>query len=230
MIKRKLAGAFLGLVLCFSGFSQSEASLTLLKAQKDSMLKAAYQEDSLKIEKQFQQKEKWEKLKARTVHPVFNSGDFSGVIPVENPTEIPDPNMDYKLLFELTFKNPDSLAAELNFGLVEVTRIINLHAQAGIPIKRIMPVIVVHAGALNAFTTNTYYQEHFHKDNPNLDLISQLEKFGTKFIACGQAMAFLNFKKEDMLPLVRISLTAQTVLSSYQLKGYVLYNLTMKDD
>jgi len=60
-------------------------------------------------------------------------------------------------------------------------------------------------------------------DNPNLKPIGDLDKLGTRFIACGQAMAFLNIKKEDLLPLVKVSLTAQTALSNYQLKGYVKY-------
>ena len=131
--------------------------------------------------------------------------------------------IDYKLLFELTGNNPDSLAKQINFGLMEVVRKINLHFASGIPLKKIFPVIVVHAGALNAITTNKYYQEHHKLDNPNIKLINELVKPGAKFIACVQAIAFLNIKAEDLLPLVKISLTAQTVLSSYQLKGYVLY-------
>ena len=84
-------------------------------------------------------------------------------------------------------------------------------------------MIVVHAGALNAITTNQYYKEHYKIDNPNFKLINDLKKIGTEFIACGQAMAFFDIKKEALLPLVKVSLTAQTVLSSYQLKGFVLY-------
>jgi intracellular sulfur oxidation DsrE/DsrF family protein len=128
----------------------------------------------------------------------------------------------------LTDNNADSVIKEANYGLVEVARIINLHAASGIPVGKILPVIVVHAGALNAFCTNDRYKEKYKTDNPNLKLISELKNFGARFIACGQAMAFKKFTKEDMLPEVKISLTAQTVLSGYQLKGYVLYNLTEK--
>jgi len=59
-------------------------------------------------------------------------------------------------------------------------------------------------------------------NNPNLNLISELEKLGTRFIACGQAMNFLDIKNEELLPVVKVSFTAQTALSGYQLKGYVL--------
>ena len=85
---------------------------------------------------------------------------------------------------------------------------------------------MVHGGALNAISSNAHYKERYKTDNPNLQLIKDLEQhFGARLIACGQAMAFLKFKKEDLLPEVKISLTAQTVLSSYQLKGFVRYDL-----
>lgn len=209
-------------ILCLVCFSQT-SNTDSLKLKKDSTIKATFRADSIKIEKEFAEKEKWEKLKAVLIHPVFSSGEFSGVVPVKDPTEVPDPNMDYKLLFELTSNNPDSLAKDFNAGLVEVTRVINLHVASGVPLKKIIPVIVVHAGALNAFTNNAYYQEHYKTDNPNLKLIGELKNIGARFIACGQAMAFFNIKKENLMPDVKISITAQTVLSNYQLKGFVLY-------
>lgn len=169
--------------------------------------------------------ERWEKIKTNAIFPVINAGEYSGVAPVKDPTEVPDPRIDYKLLFELTVNNPDSTAKDNNYGLVEVARIINLHVASGIPLNKIMPVIVVHSKALHAFCTNKFYKDHYKIDNPNLKLINELKNIGAKFIACGQAMTFLNVKKEDLLEDIKVSLTAQTVISSYQLKGYVWYDL-----
>jgi len=56
-------------------------------------------------------------------------------------------------------------------------------------------------------------------------LIKDLEKAGVRFIACGQAMSFMNVKEEDLVSGIKISLTAQTALSGYQLKGYVLKSI-----
>lgn len=212
-------------IVCLAGVSQKYNTDSLIKVQKDSSLRAAIHEDSVKIEKQFAERERWEKIKTTAIFPVINAGEYSGVAPVKDPTEIPDPKIDYKLLFELTANNPDSVAKENNYGLVEVARIINLHVASGIPVNKIMPVIVVHAGALKAFSTNKYYKDHYKLDNPNLKLLNELKNIGAKFIACGQAMTFLNIKKEDLVDDVKVSLTAQTVKSSYQLKGYVLYDL-----
>lgn len=214
---------FLSVVVLFFtsiSFAQVKTVDSLLRA-KDSILKATFSADSVKIEKEFTSKIRWEKLKSTTVFPVINAGEFSGVIPVKDPTEIPDPNQDYKLLFELINNNPDSIIKENNEGLVEVARVINLHVASGIPLKRIFPVIVIHGGALNAVITNEAYQKKFKTDNPNLKLVGELEKLGAKIIACGQAMAFKNIQREELLPSIKVSLTAQTVLTNYQLKGYV---------
>lgn len=201
----------------------SDSAIAILKKQKDSTLRATISADSTKIEKEFTEALRWEKLKGVTQYPHFKGNEFAGVIPVSNLTEIPDPNLDYKLLFELVANNPDSAIKLANFSLVEVSRIINLHIAAGIPLKKINPVIVIHAGALKAFTHNGYYQKNYKTDNPNLELIREFEKIGGKFIACGQALSFINLEREALLPEIKISLTAQTVLSSYQMKGYVLY-------
>lgn len=235
---RKLFLLIILCVTCHAGFSQtynSDSALHSLKIKKDSTLHAlkalsdsnyrtTMHNDSVRIDKEYTEKEKWEKLKGIAVYPAIKSGgEMSGVIPVKDPTEIPDPAIDYKILFELVRNNPDSLAKDINSGLAEIARVINLHVASGIPLKKIMPVIVVHAAALKAISNNEYYKKNFKIENPNLKLIQDLKNLGAKFIACGQAMTFFDVKKEDLLPDVKISLTAQTVISSYQLKGYVLF-------
>ncbi|MEI8058618.1 MAG: DsrE family protein [Ferruginibacter sp.] len=211
--------------LCYlTSFSQQND--IAFKAQKDSSLKALIHADSLKIEKEFAEIAKWNKIATTAQFPIFSAGLYSGVIPVKEPTEIPDSKLDYKLLFELTVNNPDSLLKEINIGLVEVARIINLHVASGIAGGKIIPVLVLHGGGLNAIINNDSYVKKFKVDNPNLKLIAELDKFGAKFIACGQALALMNINKETLLPIVKVSLTAKTVISSYQLKGFVLYNLS----
>ena len=215
---------FSGTLFC-QAVSSLDSVLRVRKMQKDSTLRVMAHADSVKVEKEFADKLKWDKINALLVYPLLNGGPYSGIIPVKDPTEIPDPGLDYKLLFELTANNPDSASAEINAGLTEVARIINLHIASGIPAKKIFPVIVVHAAALNAITGNEYYKKHYKLENPNLKLIGDLTAAGARFIACGQAMNFFNIKKEELLPLVKVSLTAQTALSSYQLRGYVKYVL-----
>ena len=185
------------------------------KPQKDSLAHSKMIEDSLKMQK----------LLAISEYPYIKGGKWSGVIPVADPTEIPEPKRDYKLLFEFANKNPDSLAKEISGGLDNVARVLNLHFASGIPAKNIIPVIVIDGPGIEAVMNNESYQKRHSMDNPNLKLIQDLENAGTKFMVCGQAMAFSEIKREELLPEVKVSLTAQTVLSNYQLQGFVLYQM-----
>lgn len=194
----------------------------VLSHTKDSTLKALYYEDSLKVEKEFAGKAKWENVFAKLQFPSIKGGQYSGIIPIKDPTEVPDPNLKYKILFELITNNPDSTSKEINAGLNEIARVINLHTASGIPAKNIMPVIVVHGPALQALKNNEAYQKKYKIENPNINLINDLSKYGAKFIACGQAMTFFDVTKEELLPVVKVSLTAKTVITGYQLQGYVL--------
>lgn len=169
----------------------------------------------------------------RTMFPAIKSYKWAGVAPVEDIDERPDPTMQYKLLVELTsfaYKDQDSAAKyDVNPGLGEIGRRINLHEAAGIPRKNMHVVVVVHAGALYALLNNHNYKKKYGIDNPNIALVNELQRYGVRFIACGQAMTFLKLEREDLLPNIRQALTAQTVLSTYQLKNYVYYDLSLRD-
>lgn len=201
----------------------ADSTMRVIQHQKDSTLRALMHADSIKVEKDFAEKIKMQKLMTIATYPLLKGGEKSGVVPVINPTEITDPTMDYKLLFDVASTDPETEAKEINTNLTEVARVINLHIASGIPVKKIFPVIIVHGSALNAITNNAYYQEHFKADNPNIKLINDLSSLGAKFIACGQAMAFLEIKKEALLPMIKVAVSAKTALSTYQLKGYVKY-------
>jgi intracellular sulfur oxidation DsrE/DsrF family protein len=195
--------------------AQSAAPDTTTKAQKDSLKSAQAHADSLK----------WEKILSVAQYPYVKGSKWSGVIPVADPTEVPDVKQDYKLLFEISERNPDSTAKEINLSLDDVARILNLHYASGIPPKQIIPVVVLHGPGLDAVLTNAVYRKKHSIDNPNIKLVHDLINVGTKFIVCGQALAFKGLTKDDVLPEMKVSLTAQTVLSNYQLHGYVLYPL-----
>jgi len=166
-----------------------------------------------------------QKFFAMATYPLIKNSKYSGVIPIADVQEKPDPSMQYKLLIELTLWSKDSAAVkEINGGLAEVGRLINLHVASGIPKDHIHVVIVVHGPALNAFLNDEHYRKKFKTANPNLDILEQFRALGTKFIACGQAQTFLGIPREDMIPDIATALTAQVVLSNYQLKGYVLYH------
>jgi intracellular sulfur oxidation DsrE/DsrF family protein len=214
----------LSLLFAMAAYGQKndDNGVKTVLAQKDSTLKVTMHADSVRINREFDMKRRIAKIRPLEIYPVFNTIG-SGVIPVKDRTEMPDSTMDYKLLFEIPANNPDSTVSEMNSALVEVARVINLHVASGIPLKKIFPVIVLHGSGIRVVSTNASYKERYKTDNPNIKLVNQMSDLGVRFIICGQSMTYGELNKDKFLPQVKISLTAQTVLSSYQLKGYVKY-------
>jgi intracellular sulfur oxidation DsrE/DsrF family protein len=169
--------------------------------------------------------------KYQMMFPAIKSFKWGGVAPVQNVTEMADPKMKYKLLMELTgfaAKGQEANAKnEINGGIGEVARKVNLHVAAGVPQKNIDLVIIVHAGALFAFLDNEKYKRKYGIDNPNITIIKDLQNFGAKIIVCGQAMTFLGLEMDDLIPGIKEALSAQTVLSTYELKGYKFYDVSL---
>ncbi len=202
-------------IACIIALLISMAFLTDAQTTNKDSIESA-RKDSLRMAKFF----------SMATYPLVTKSKMSGVIPVDDIQEKPDATMKYKLLMELTLWSKDSATRkEINEGLAEAGRLINLHVAAGVPKENIEAVIVIHGGALNVLLNNDAYQKKFKTDNPNLELLKQLSSLGIKFIACGQAMAFFNFDKKDMIPEVKVALSAKTALSTYQLKHYVLYDI-----
>jgi intracellular sulfur oxidation DsrE/DsrF family protein len=162
------------------------------------------------------------------LYPLIRLKD-AAVAPVQNIDAFTDPDTKYKLLMEMFsgIKNkPDSANIySIHEGLVEAGRKINLHLIAGVKMHDLDVVMVIHGPALRSFYNNETYRKKYKIDNPNISLIRQLQSAGVKIIACGQSMFYYKIKKEEFLPGVQVALSAQTALSTYQLKNYVLYYL-----
>ncbi|MCX6274400.1 MAG: DsrE family protein [Bacteroidetes bacterium] len=204
------------LSICFAINSFSTAqSLNMLNDKKGDPARAKIISDSLRLVK----------LHTIAQYPLIKGGIWSGVLPVENPGDKPDPSLDYKLVFKVTAKNPDSISKEISRSLDEVARILNLHVAAGIPASKLHPVIVIQGAALESVMNNDAFKKNHSFDNPNISLISDLEKAGAKFISCGQSMAFQEIKRENLLPDVKVAMSARTAISGYQAQGYVLYTI-----
>jgi hypothetical protein len=168
---------------------------------------------------------RWAKLKTTALYPIIINSEWSGVFPIKNVTEKADPSMKYKLLFNMTAWTRDSTKS-INEGLAEVGRIINLHVAAGVPKENLELAIVIHGSALNVYLNNETYLKKFKTNNPNIDILKQFLALNTHLIACGQAEVFFQMPPENMLPDVKTAFSAKVALSTYQLKGYVLYDIS----
>jgi intracellular sulfur oxidation DsrE/DsrF family protein len=159
-------------------------------------------------------------LQATMSYPYIKSSKESGVLPVQDIDEKQDPNLQYKLLFFLAGVDKNKMK-KLNDGLSEIARAINLHAAAGIPVTNIHAVVIVFQQGLNVLLKDEKYLEKYKSANPNIVLLEELQKAGVKFIACGQSMARIGVKKEDMIPNAKVSLSARTAISYYETIGYI---------
>ncbi len=180
--------------------------------------------DSAKAGQQAMQDSMMKRFLAKAVYPLFKSSPYSGVIPVEDPTEKLDPTLQYHLLFEVISGTSDSASAQAaNESFAEAGRIINLHIAAGVPLKNLHAVLVVHGPALHAMYKNDVYKAKYKRDNPNLAFFNELQNAGVQFVACAQAMYFLDVNRDELLPGVKVAFSARTALTSYQMKGYILH-------
>jgi intracellular sulfur oxidation DsrE/DsrF family protein len=163
----------------------------------------------------------------KMMYPLIKS-TYTGVVVVTGIDEKPDPNLDYKIIADLTaFPESDKNKGKvdstgMNWGLAEIGRLYNLHLAAGIPQNKIHFVVAVHANAMESFFNNEAYQKKYKMDNPNLARVEELSNAGVKFLLCGQSLTWWGFRKDMLLPQVKLTLTAQTTLSSYQMQGYAL--------
>jgi intracellular sulfur oxidation DsrE/DsrF family protein len=193
------------LIFCFASaiasIAQSKDSATL--ARRDSLRMA--------------------KMLENAIYPIIKGAPMAGAIPIKNPEELIDPNMQYKLLMNFTqAATTPAKAKEINGALAEVGRIMNLHIAAGVPVKNLTVMLIAHGSALFSLLDNAHYQKKFKRDNPNIALVKELQAAGVQFAACGQAMKFLDIEKETLLPGIKLAYSAKTVISTYSLKGYIL--------
>jgi intracellular sulfur oxidation DsrE/DsrF family protein len=152
------------------------------------------------------------------VNPVIKS--FGTITEIAYAVEKPDPKLDYKIVVEI---NTDNAKPETVHEFFEKTAaVVNLHALGGVPADKLHVVMVVHGPAAQFIVNNAAYQKKFGMDNPNLALFTALEKAGVKLFICGQSMVKRNIDPATVAPEVKVSLSAITALTTYQLKGYSL--------
>ena len=160
-------------------------------------------------------------------YPVISGHKYAGIIPIPNVDEEPDPTLEYKIVINATGHSKDS--SKVNWVLYNIGRYYNLHVAAGIPKDKITMVVAVHAWTGDSFLNNEAYQKEFAIDNPNLEMITELSNAGIRFLVCGQSLAFSGYSKDSLVPEAALTLTAQTTLTSYQMKGYALLQMHDKN-
>lgn len=106
----------------------------------------------------------------------------------------------------------------VNRRFESAARFLNMHAAVGVAPENMKLAVVVHGPAVLDLTNDTVYGG----DNKNADLIRLLLANGVSVHVCGQSAAYQNVKAEDLLPGVKMAVSAMTAHALLQQQGYTL--------
>lgn len=123
-----------------------------------------------------------------------------------------------KVVFKIN--HSDGAMTAPNTGLKRVARVVNLYIASGIPADQLQFVVSVNGKATPAMLDNTHFKQLYGTDNPNLKLISELNKIGVKVSVCDQAVAFHHYPKNWIDKSVIHALSSLTTVSTLQNQGY----------
>ena len=122
-----------------------------------------------------------------------------------------------------SFDVADGKAATLNRSLESVARFVNLHVAAGMPLVNVHAAVVIHGPAVFEVTNAERYGAKYDgAENPNAALVAALLAAGVEIYVCGQSSAAQGVDNDDLLPGVKMALSAMTAHALLQQRGYTL--------
>jgi intracellular sulfur oxidation DsrE/DsrF family protein len=139
---------------------------------------------------------------------------------VPGAKELPDPNMTYKVVFDIGKAAPK--VDEVNPGLATVARYLNTLAKTGVSADHRKIAVVFHQGGTEIVQNNDAFKARNNgHDNPNIALIQNLKKAGVDFRVCGQAVLGSKIDPKTIQPEIELDLWALTTIVNLELRGYV---------
>ena len=142
---------------------------------------------------------------------------FGKVASVDTDMDIPKDTV-FKVTFDV---GENAQPGTINRTLDSAARFINMHVEAGVPKENIHVAVVVHGSASADVTNDLFYQKK-NKDihNANVEAISALVANNTDIYLCGQTAAYRGVTKDNLVPGVKMSLSAMTAHALLQQQGY----------
>lgn len=149
--------------------------------------------------------------------PVFAA--FGDIATVESELAIPRGTV-FKVVFDVT---EAAKPGEMNRAIDSAARFINMHVEAGVPLADIHVAIVVHGGAADdLLAAAAYGARKGGAVNASAPEIAALIGTGVDVWLCGQTAAGRGIAKAELLPGVKLSLSAMTAFALLQQDGYTL--------
>lgn len=139
--------------------------------------------------------------------------DFGKMVDVSGAQERPDPTLDYHVVFGVTraAAKPD----EPNPTLDRVARFVNLLTHYGVPKEHIHVVAIISGPA-----TPIVKKAADGGAPPDVALIAELSAAGVQVALCSQAASAHGISAADLLPGVRLDVSALTTIATLHARGY----------
>ena len=138
---------------------------------------------------------------------------------VPGAKEMPDPNMTYKVVFDIA-KGTDKVD-QVNPSLTAIGRFVNTLAKNGVPADHRKIAVVFHQGGTPIVLNNEAFKTRFEgHDNPNIPIIRELTKAGVDFRVCGQAVLANKIDPKTIQPEIELDLWALTTMVNLEMRGY----------
>ena len=126
----------------------------------------------------------------------------------------------FNLVFDIHAQSDNP--ARLNSSLNTLARFLNMHVNAGVDTSRINLVAVVHGKASFDMMNETSFSKKYGSGNPNAELIQLLSQHGVDFYLCGQSMNSVGMDRAQLLPEVKVALSAMTAITHFVNRDFVL--------
>ncbi|MGO2128198.1 MAG: DsrE family protein [Pseudoalteromonas prydzensis] len=109
-----------------------------------------------------------------------------------------------------------------NNHINSLARFINMHVAHGVKPENIQLALVIHGSASVDVLENSFYNARFDTDNKNQSLLKQLLANNTVVYVCGQSAMHMKVAPEQLIPGVKMALSAMTAHAQLQQQGYTL--------
>lgn len=149
--------------------------------------------------------------------PVIQSTGMS--IKVDDPTFALPAGHLFKAVFEINAGGGDTV--KVNEQLNNVARYYNLHVRHGIPESQVRGAAVFHGSGWTALLTDAAFAARFGgKPNPSRKLTEELIQHGAQLVLCGQTAGARGIRRDELLPGVKVAISAMTAMQVLQADGY----------
>lgn len=109
----------------------------------------------------------------------------------------------------------------VNQQLTTIARYLNVHTRHGVPKERLHAAAVVHGtGWIGILNDSAYGARYGGKTNPSKRMVEELLANGVQLVLCGQTAGIRGVKREELLPGVKLGISAMTALNVFQAQGY----------